>query len=56
VVERLRPIQERYVELADDRGEVARLLQQGADRARAIAAPTLAKAQDAMGLLPRGEA
>jgi tryptophanyl-tRNA synthetase len=56
VVERLRPIQERYAELSEDRGEVARILQQGAERARAIAAPTLARAQDAMGLLPRGEA
>jgi tryptophanyl-tRNA synthetase len=56
VVERLRPIQERYEELSTDRAEVARLLTRGADKARAIAAPTLAKAKEAMGLLPAGEA
>jgi tryptophanyl-tRNA synthetase len=56
VVELLRPIQQRHAELAADRGEVARLLAVGADRARDIAAPTLARAKDAMGLLPPGEA
>jgi tryptophanyl-tRNA synthetase len=56
VVELLRPIQQRHAELAADRAEVARLLAAGADRARAIAAPTLARAKDAMGLLAPGEA
>ncbi len=56
VVELLRPIQQRHHELADDPGEVARLLEVGADKARALAAPTLARAKDAMGLLPAGEA
>jgi tryptophanyl-tRNA synthetase len=56
VVELLRPIQQRHAELAADRGEVARLLAVGADRARDVAAPTLARAKDAMGLLPPGEA
>jgi tryptophanyl-tRNA synthetase len=56
VVELLRPIQARHAELAADRGEVARLLAAGADRAREIAAPTLARAKDAMGLLAPGEA
>jgi tryptophanyl-tRNA synthetase len=56
VVERLRPIQQRHAELATDPAEVARLLERGADKAREIAAPTLAKAKDAMGLLPAGEA
>jgi tryptophanyl-tRNA synthetase len=51
VVERLRPIRERYEELAADPGEVERLLAEGADRARAIAAPTLDRAREAMGLL-----
>ncbi|MEX1179046.1 MAG: tryptophan--tRNA ligase [Nitriliruptor sp.] len=51
VVERLRPIRERYEELAADPGEVERLLADGADRARAIAAPTYEAARDAMGLL-----
>ena len=54
VVELLRPIQERHAELAEDPGEVARLLADGADRARAIAADTLGRAKDAMGLLPPG--
>lgn len=52
VIEMLRPTQERYAELAGDPGEVARILDDGADRARAIAAPTLQRAKDAMGLLP----
>jgi tryptophanyl-tRNA synthetase len=56
VIELLRPIQKRHAELAADRGEVARLLAAGADRARAIAAPTLAQAKTAMGLLAPGEA
>jgi tryptophanyl-tRNA synthetase len=56
VVELLRPIQQRHAELAADRAEVARLLAAGADRAREIAAPTLARAKDAMGLLAPGEA
>ncbi|MEX0834479.1 MAG: tryptophan--tRNA ligase [Nitriliruptor sp.] len=51
VVERLRPIRERYDELAADPAEVERLLGVGADRARAIAAPTYQAARDAIGLL-----
>jgi tryptophanyl-tRNA synthetase len=42
--------------LAADPGEVARLLAVGAARAAEIAAPTLAQAKDAMGLLPPGVA
>jgi tryptophanyl-tRNA synthetase len=53
VIEMLRPTQARYAELAGDPGEVARLLDDGAERARAIAVPTLERAKDAMGLLPR---
>ena len=56
VVERLMPIQQRHAELSTDPGEVARILERGAEKARAIAAPTLARAKDAMGLLPAGEA
>src|SRR5690606_37084028 len=52
VVEMLRPVQERHAELAADPGEVSRILADGADRARAFAAPTLAKAKDAIGFLP----
>jgi tryptophanyl-tRNA synthetase len=56
VVELLRPIQARHAELAADPAEVARLLDDGAHRARTIAADTLQGAKDAMGLLPRGAA
>jgi tryptophanyl-tRNA synthetase len=54
VIEMLRPIQDRYAQLQDDPAELTRLLRHGADRARAIAAPTLAQAKDAMGLLAPG--
>ncbi len=54
VIELLRPIQDRYAELADDPGEVQRVLADGADRAREVAVPTLQHAKQAMGLLPRG--
>jgi tryptophanyl-tRNA synthetase len=56
VVELLRPIQARHRELSADPGEVARLLTTGAERARAIAAPTLERAKAAIGLLPPGAA
>ncbi len=49
----LAPIQTRYAELASDPAEVARLLARGADRARELAAPTLARVRDAVGFLPR---
>ena len=38
VVAALEPIRLRYLELMDDRGELARLLRVGADKARAVAA------------------
>jgi tryptophanyl-tRNA synthetase len=44
----LEPIQRRYAEL--DRGDVARVFAGGSERARAVAAPTLAAAQAAIGL------
>jgi tryptophanyl-tRNA synthetase len=53
VVELLRPIQARYAELSADPAETARLLAVGADKARGIAAGTLARAREALGLLPR---
>jgi tryptophanyl-tRNA synthetase len=52
VVELVRPIQERYRELASDAGTVEKILGQGADKARSVASQTLAQARDAMGLLP----
>ena len=54
VVELLAPIQARYAELLADPGELASLLAKGADKARAVASKTLARAYDAVGLLPAG--
>ena len=53
VIEALRPIRERAAELVADRGELASLLHKGAERARTVAAATLQRAYDAVGLLPR---
>ena len=53
VVELLRPIQARYAELVGDPAELGRLLRRGADKAQAVAAKTLTRAYDAIGLLPR---
>jgi tryptophanyl-tRNA synthetase len=49
-VAKLGPIRDRLVRLLDDRAEVVRVLERGAERARAIAGPVLREAQDAMGL------
>src|SRR3954454_7268299 len=53
VVELLRPIQARFAELAGDPAGTAEILAQGAARAEATAAETLARAQRNIGLLPR---
>jgi tryptophanyl-tRNA synthetase len=53
VVELVRPIQERYRELARDPATTAAVLDKGATKARAIASQTLARARDAIGLVPR---
>ncbi|MDP1820889.1 MAG: tryptophan--tRNA ligase [Acidimicrobiales bacterium] len=52
VVEALRPLQERFSELSSQPQEVDRIIARGAAKAQALAAPTLAKAMLAMGLLP----
>jgi tryptophanyl-tRNA synthetase len=52
VIAFLEPMRVRSRELASDPGELERLLADGARRARAVAAPTLQRAQLAMGLLP----
>ncbi|MBW3663093.1 MAG: tryptophan--tRNA ligase [Actinobacteria bacterium] len=52
VVEFVRPVQERYHELAADPGAVSELLAKGADKAAAVASVTLARAKDAVGFLP----
>jgi len=49
-VAKLGPIRDRLARLLDDRAEVVRVLERGAERARAIAGPVLREAQDAMGL------
>jgi tryptophanyl-tRNA synthetase len=51
VVEFVRPLQERYAELERDPAEVTKVIAQGAERARAVAAPVVARARQAVGLL-----
>jgi tryptophanyl-tRNA synthetase len=53
VVELLRPVQERYATLAADAAQVDELLAKGAAKADAVASATLARAREAIGLLPR---
>ncbi|MCB1248151.1 MAG: tryptophan--tRNA ligase [Acidimicrobiales bacterium] len=48
----LEPIQARYAELDADPGAVDDILSGGAAKARAVAGPTLARAREALGLLP----
>jgi tryptophanyl-tRNA synthetase len=54
VIEVLRPVQERYQELAADPAGTAGVLAAGAERAQQVASVTLARARNAVGLLPRG--
>jgi tryptophanyl-tRNA synthetase len=53
VVEALRPVRDRYTELAADPAEVDRILASGADRAAALAAPVVERMRANLGLLPR---
>jgi len=53
LVAMLEPIQSRYHELAGDPATVDAALAHGAEKARSVAAVTLARARDAVGLLPR---
>ncbi|MEL7143607.1 MAG: tryptophan--tRNA ligase [Cyanobacteria bacterium J06643_4] len=50
-VEALRPIQEKYAALMDDRAYLQQVLDDGRDKARAVASPTLAKVKAAMGFV-----
>lgn len=52
VVEFLRPLNERYQEIQADPAGVEEVLKKGAERARSLAAVTLTRAREAMGLLP----
>ena len=54
VVEYLAPVQERYAELRSDEAELERMLAAGADKAREIAAGTLADVRQVMGVGPTG--
>jgi tryptophanyl-tRNA synthetase len=53
VIELLRPVRERYRDLADDPAQIAAILAAGAAKAQPVAAATLRRARDAVGLLPR---
>lgn len=48
----LRPARERHAELAEDPAGVETALREGAERAREVAAKTMAQVRDAVGLLP----
>jgi tryptophanyl-tRNA synthetase len=54
VVEYLAPVRGRYEELRSDEAELERILAAGAEKARAIASPTLAEVRAAMGVGPLG--
>ncbi len=54
VVGVVEPFRARVVELLDDPAELDRILADGADRVRPIAAATLARVYDRVGILPRG--
>jgi tryptophanyl-tRNA synthetase len=52
VVEYLAPVRERYQELRGDETELERILEQGAEKARAIASQTMVDVRQAMGVGP----
>ncbi|MDQ3978010.1 MAG: tryptophan--tRNA ligase [Actinomycetota bacterium] len=54
VVELLRPVRERYLELVTDPRFSEDIVLKGAEKARRIASATLTRAQNAIGLLPPG--
>ena len=59
MVELLAPVRERYAELRPDEAALEAILAAGAEKARAIAAPTLADVRERMGYGPlpnRGKA
>jgi tryptophanyl-tRNA synthetase len=51
LVAALEPVRERHVELVADPAGLADVLRKGADKARGMASPTLARAREAVGLL-----
>lgn len=56
VIARLAPVQERFAELRPDEAALEAILAAGAEKARAIAAPTVAVARELMGVGPAGRA
>jgi tryptophanyl-tRNA synthetase len=54
VLDVLLPLQARYADLAKDPRHLDQILAHGAHRAQVLAAPTVNRAQSAMGLLPAG--
>jgi tryptophanyl-tRNA synthetase len=54
LVEYLGPLRERHAELIGDKGELTRVLQDGAERARTIATETLTTVYQRIGFLRRG--
>jgi len=54
VTELVTPVRARTLELLDDRAELERLLAAGAQRAREVAAPTVARAYERVGFLAPG--
>ncbi len=50
VMDGITPVRERYAAFADDPSELDALLEQGAEQARAIAAPVLQRVKDAVGV------
>lgn len=53
LIEFLRPLQTRFAELQADPGHVRSVLHKGAEKAQSVAAATLARAEQAVGLLAR---
>jgi tryptophanyl-tRNA synthetase len=51
VIELFRPVQERYAELRADEGELRRVLEVGAAKAREVSAPTLDQMYERMGFV-----
>lgn len=51
LVETLRPIRQRFVELKEDEAALDAILDKGAEKARTVAAPTLGGAYEALGLM-----
>jgi tryptophanyl-tRNA synthetase len=53
LVELVRPVRQRYLEYLSDLDEISTIVEAGAEKAAGVAAKTLARARDAVGLLAR---